>query len=1046
MFYSPSLDPWIRFSGRHRMTPPDELPASPSPADANSATRFPWEPALFVAVLAFLLASFPAVNSDLWRHLAAGRQLVQGGHPVSPAGAEAAPRAGSTWLYDLLTYALFTTAGGTGLVFGKALVAAGLALVLFHLSRAGSGWGLATACTALAVLAVATRLRLQPATLSYLLLALALWGAGWANGRPVPPPVNRHPLSGWLPPWPLLLLFVCWVNLDGWYVIGLAAVALAWLGRTLNEAGARPQQFLRRLAALAVLAAVCLLNPAHVHAFAVPPELAQPSISPFVSVFQAVAGMTPVRLAYFVLLGLGLWSFMLNLPQGSWQRFLPWVALAGLSAWHAPAVPFFAVAGGPALARNLQEYFARHPVPERGRGLSRKDLLALRPLGVILGALLLLSAWPGWLQSPPFGPRRWAVETAPSAEAAAVEARRWYQAGKFGPDARGLHLTAETADAFAWFCPEGPGVHDTVLADPFVGRAPPPADWLERMRAAGITYVVVSDPTQQRLFLALNQLLSNPDRWPLLFTAGDVAVFGFRDSARPGAAELFRGQELDVDRLAYRPAPDQRAPRVGPAYDPTPRYFWEAFWKPALRPLVDRAAATLYMLYAEAMNRRADYRHLPAWEACQVAGLITAAGGWADSAGAVDAFVRAELFRPVITPGPGARVTGLDRLALNRQRLFKLHRDDTPPALLFLAIRAARRALADQPDDAGSLMVLAEAYQRLLHQTRERVWGNRLRDLVELRRTQASWALNLAAELAPNSPEIQYKLGTFYRELGYLDLALRHLRIHQQLVRKAGPPPGFDLKVYREEDARYEADLSRLAAEVEDKESVYEAESQKLRIQDRARKALDKGLAGKALELLRESHVSAFGQEGLALELELMLRTGRAREVRDWTSPEQQEKVGEEFYHWTRIQALAAVGDYAQAEDELALLATGGDSKAAGGKRALLALAVGQAILNQQPGGESLWRMGWLARGRAELGGRLGALATSMRQEADWNTLRGLLALEEGEIAEASAAFRTSLAFWRDESAAASGSGLDFSGRVIAQEWLRQLDRPGIGP
>jgi hypothetical protein len=995
---------------------------------------------MFVAVLAFLLASFPARNSDLWRHLAAGRQFVQGGNVVSLVGAAAEPHAGANWLYDVLSYALFAAAGGASLVFVKALIVAGLALVVYRLSRAGPGWGLATTCTALAVLALATRLPLQPATVSYLLLALALWGSCWKPTTPTTSPI-------WLPPWPLLVLFVVWANLDGWFVLGLATVALVWLGQTLDtsvNAGTRQRNLLHRLSSLALLAAVCLLNPAHVHAFTMPPELTQSSFSPFQGIFQAGSGLTPVRLAYFVLLGLGLWSFALVLPHGSWQRFLPWAGLAGLSAWQTPAVPFFAVVGGPVLAWNLKDYFARHPLPERGRGLSRRDLLALRPLGVLLGALLLVSAWPGWLQAPPFGPRRLAVETAPSAQAAAVEARRWYSEGKFEPGALALHVSPETANAFAWFCPEEQGVRDLALSAPFAGLAPAPTDWLTRMRAVGITHVIVSDPSQQRLFLALEQLLADPDRWPLLFTAGDVAVFGFRDAARPGAADLFRGREMDPDRLAYRPEPDQRAPRLGPASDPAPRFFWEAFWKPALRPSVDRAAATLYVLYAEVMNRTADYRHLRAWEASQVAGLSASAGGWAGTDGAVDAFVRAELYQPVIKPGPGAKVTGLDRMALNRQRVFKLHRDDTPPALLFLAVRAARRALAENPDDVRSLMVLAECYQRLLHQTRERVWGNRLGPLVELRRSQASWALNQAVALAPESVEAHYKLGTFYRELGYLDVALRHLRIHQRLVRKAGPPPGIDLKAYREEEARYEQVLSRLAAEVEDKESVYEAESAKLRLQDRAKKAMDKGLAGKALELLRESHVSAFGQEGLALELELLLRTGRAAEVRDWTSPEHQEKVGEEFYHWTRIQALAAVGDYAQAEDELALLAAGGNVKDGGSKRVVAALAIGQAILNQQPGAESPWRMGWLARGRVEFSNRLGTLAAAMRQEADWSTLRGLLALEEGEIAEAAAAFRTALAFWKDEAVAAAGGSLDFAGRVVAQEWLRQLEQSGV--
>src|SRR5947209_8059164 len=79
--------------------------------------------AFFVAAFAFLLASFPARNSDIWRHLAAGRQVTQGGFRVGPDSFDpTAPRSGSTWLYDLLSYLVYSAAGGVGLVLVKALL------------------------------------------------------------------------------------------------------------------------------------------------------------------------------------------------------------------------------------------------------------------------------------------------------------------------------------------------------------------------------------------------------------------------------------------------------------------------------------------------------------------------------------------------------------------------------------------------------------------------------------------------------------------------------------------------------------------------------------------------------------------------------------------------------------------------------------------------------------------------------------------------------------------------------------------------------------
>src|SRR5262245_2803987 len=97
------------------MAPPDE--AARSPAPAHDAPRRPGVlPAALVAVFAFLLASFPARNSDLWMHLAAGRDLAHA--PFSGT----LPPFGPTWLADLLFFALYSAVGGPGLVLLKALL------------------------------------------------------------------------------------------------------------------------------------------------------------------------------------------------------------------------------------------------------------------------------------------------------------------------------------------------------------------------------------------------------------------------------------------------------------------------------------------------------------------------------------------------------------------------------------------------------------------------------------------------------------------------------------------------------------------------------------------------------------------------------------------------------------------------------------------------------------------------------------------------------------------------------------------------------------
>src|SRR5262249_32137562 len=126
---------------------------------------FSWGGMFFVALLAFLLASFPARNSDLWMHLAVGRDLVEGPDPFTTAAQGGTnPRVQPPWLYDLLCSALYSAVGGFGLVLFKALLVVVLALVMLRLSQTGPRLGIATACPVLALLTMGPRLLLQPMT------------------------------------------------------------------------------------------------------------------------------------------------------------------------------------------------------------------------------------------------------------------------------------------------------------------------------------------------------------------------------------------------------------------------------------------------------------------------------------------------------------------------------------------------------------------------------------------------------------------------------------------------------------------------------------------------------------------------------------------------------------------------------------------------------------------------------------------------------------------------------------------------------------------
>src|SRR5262249_13776530 len=156
------------------------------------------------------------------------------------------------------------------------------------------------------------------------------------------------------------------------------------------------------------------------------------------------------------------------------------------------AVPFFAVVAGPVLAWNLHDVFARWPRPAFSPW-RRAIAAALAP---VAAAALLLAAWPGWLQHPPFEPRRWAVETPAGLEQAAVAVRRGPAERAWPPGTRTLHLSRDTAAAFAWFCPEDDGILGPGLEPAHVGR------------------VVVHSAQRGPSRVALTRLLADPDRWP----------------------------------------------------------------------------------------------------------------------------------------------------------------------------------------------------------------------------------------------------------------------------------------------------------------------------------------------------------------------------------------------------------------------------------------------------------------------------------------------------------------------------------------------------
>jgi tetratricopeptide (TPR) repeat protein len=1022
-----------------------------------------------LALLALLLASFPARNIDLWAHLAAGRNLAHGGQfPVVGSEVFAALRGQVSWLFDLVMYGLYSALGGPGLVAAKALLVLGLALLLLRLSRVGRYWLIPGVCTALALSALGTRLLLQPAVVSYLLLActLRVLRPGPAGAERRPPPL--------VPPWPLLVLFLAWTNLDRWFILGLAVVALAWVGGLVDAAReeARPWDLVARhaprlLASLALLAAVCLVNPlfflqpVHFVRHVLPPELTavfspgSAATTPFRRGYFEVFGLTPAALAYFPLLAAGLLSFVPGWRRLPWRRLLPFAGLAALSALEARLIPFFAVAAGPVLAWNIEEALARAPGPALRGAAWQREFVARRVVAVLVGLVLVVCAWPGWLQGPPYEPRRWAVEEPKALAAGAAETRRWREEGKLPAEGRGLYLSPEAAAAFAWFCPEEKGLLDDGLAAAVRGEEGAPTDALKRLRDAGVDHVILYepdrdrrmllfDPNLDRRFYTLRLLLAFPDKWALLYEAGDLAVFGWCDGGRPAQAAHFDRLRLDLNRLAFHPAADQRAPRS--ATRPGEPRWWDAFWQPAPARTLEAGEAILHVQHAEALRPFGPPRQQVAWVVAQWSALATAAGGGAaqgapfpTGAGLFDAPVRLAAIEPAfVVPEGSDTIPPLAQQAVEWQKQYAQRQDDAPPGPLYLAVRAARRALDKNPDDARAYLALGASYYRLLQATRERSWHKRLPDLLHLRQAQATTAFNRALALRPDFAEAHVSLYDLYLEMNYLDLARDHLRAYVKLRPDAG-------KGINEQ-------LDRLEKEVQKREERYAAEAADLRLGDQALLASRKGLAGKALALLLKSDVSAFGKEGMVTELSLLLTTGRPTDVYEWTGPELEAALEPQPYHRLRAQALAASGEYERAEEECDALARvilppPEPGQQGGGPREAMAVLIGKTVLDEQPAPSAtvlelpakILELPRRHKDRADIKNNIMHLAGVLRAEADVKVMRGVLLLEEGRVSEAKAEFEAVLRLWGDEEKANSGAGLEFGGRPVAQAYLEWL-------
>jgi hypothetical protein len=926
----------------------------------------------------------------LWFHLATGRLVARGefSFGVDPFAYTTAQAywACHAWLFDLGLYELYGLIGGPGLVILKALLVVGLAVVLLCFRRPASGPWLPVVCTTLAILAMSPRLILQPACVSYFLLALTFWIL-W---KPHAPNETETMKDGSNRSFFILpLVFALWVNIDEWFFLGLVLVALFWLGERW--------QGQRRTPGWVVPAglAACFLNPYTFHAFTLPPEL---SAVPWTSGlrqdvrFQAffaspwwssaylhAAWPNPAALAYYALTALSVVSFLLCPTALRGWRVLVWLPFTALAAWQARTIPFFAVVAAPVASLNIQDFLAaRREARKVAPGHFRSSFVFQCSSFILASALLavIFLVWTGVATAGRMGRQvTWDIQADPTLQQVAETLHNWRQQEQLLPGERVFAVTPDVAQYGAWFCPgdrhffdhryplfpaaardyesvcrellPGLATSPSALANPREKGGEPVKDWRQVLRDHNVGIVVFHDREPQRLFAVLSYLAADTKEWTLLHVAGQAVIAGWNEARPPGG---FAPLAFNTERLALGPQDEQTrrglppAPEQGPVHLPARRDLWGRLALPAAPPSWESAAATAYLRYFDDNDARrlqqqgraslsryaASLTGLPA----QPASVLQAAFQLASSHKYLSQFNAPRSFLVREQLGP-----------------FFAHLVERSPALPLLAVRAARRAVTVNPEDSTAWLRLAQAYLLLRSFTSERSSEVLLPPLARLRYVQIVTALEQAVRLDPDLEAAHHELANLYGEHNCLDVSLEHVLEEVRLSRRAGRRPGESAADFADRMELLDKDAAKMVELVQDRRKAYAANSRRLQGERvaQATLALQLGLARQALdEILLPTPADLLGAAGIKLELDLLLRLGRVEEVRsmlgdegfqaskhallyyDMASPNTQDPSALyafpylwPAYEWLRALQSAAVGDYALARAELDAIRSG---------------------------------------------------------------------------------------------------------------------------
>lgn len=951
-------------------------------------TRIGWY--IVIASFGFLLASFPASKSEIWGHLAQGKALLQG--QVDSVETPQLHSSQSEYvgrLYCLLLFLSYQAVGSTGLVILKALVVALLGMLIFavitreHVTLRASG------LVILALLAMTPWMELQPELLSLLFFACTL-----ASVKKLAD-LSESDSTTIRTFWRIPAIILLWANVDSLVILGPVTIALCAAGELWWR---RPKAFqlLLQLVPLTLLATLC--TPSHIQLWLNPSILQEPSetvgLPSILDYEQWIrSGQVAVLVSVTLFSFMGLWLILKKWPAPSGIFLFAWFFFLGLSIWRTEFIPFFALISCVTVSLGLT---VNHS--QKQAMLSSVSFRLLRWLSLTLGVFtLMLGAWTGWLQGQPYGHRLWDIRVDTSLREAVVKVQQVQEQRSSQQQLRGLTFSRAFVDYASWFATTEnnsiepmtkPTEEEWSTLRERLGLQARPVSvreftvknlfWRAVLRKHKIDYLVFHQGVLPRTTKALWRLTANPQEWELLYLRGGTVIVGWHDPIQGKDDHKFAAWKMDLNRRAFNPAKQDQAPQRGPVKG-IDRSLFSDITEPMRLAPESRAEAALLLSYFDGQGPRFREQNRVTWFYASMTGFSsTCIGG-------------------VKHPGVVANDIFFRLLSLeNSGPIFGLSQDEGPYGVAFLGVRAARRAIKENPQDAQSYFLLGEAYLRLLNSTRERLWIQQIQIFEQWRIFQAIAAFQQAAKLRPDLPQIHGRLARLYRDSGKLDLALESMNLFLDAVRIKYPDQLRSI-------VAIEAQRDALQKECHTRKQLAERGANRRRLFDLANEANVRGLPKLALGKLLKSDISEFGTEGALLELELLLWSGKIQQVQRWLIPELEKSLGKLNYHQYGAIVKLVNGDYLQAVQEMQAVTQEIVKSPVEGRtiRDDIASAMAQAVLL----GVNPIKLA-AVRGQLTLFQSMAQFQAKIYQEADIQLLIGLAALEAGDMDLAKDAFK----------------------------------------